>query len=115
MADKEPKGASGGLQQAVGTVVVVLSNLFLPLYMIYRSYKAKVPDVLSLNILIPILLLMMFLPLLDYIYSFSAFRAYDMECSYEKCQPNLSVILLISLLIGLLLFMLVALLFRLNY
>lgn len=89
------------------TSLVVSLTLLFPLIMIYRSPTS---EILSLNTLLPILLISLFIPLLDLIYSFDFFRLKDAE-NYDICKPNLSAMFMISFMISIVIIIIKALFF----
>ena len=98
MAEAEKVNTS--FEKIFFTFLITILCLLLPAFILYRSQSS---EILSLNTLIPILLIMFYVPLLDLIYHFSFLRIEESD-NYDVCEANLNLMFMISFMIGAIIF-----------
>ena len=89
------------VEKLIFTFIILSFCVVFPMYIL-----SKIPsnEVLSTNTMIATLLITLTLPLLDLIYNFAFLKATDAD-DYDNCDTNLTLVFMISFLIGISVFM----------
>ena len=102
------KKVENWIEKTIFTILVLSICTAFPLYIL-----SKTPSnvLLSTNTMIATLLIMLTIPLLDLIYNFEFLKAYEAE-DYSSCETNLTLVFMLSFLVGGIVFMVRAFLNR---
>ena len=104
----EEKKVETWVEKTIFTMLILSICLVFPLYILSKTPSY---EILSTNTMIATLLIMLTIPLLDLIYNFKFLKAYDAD-DYSTCETNLTLVFMLSFLVGSFVFMIRAFLNR---